>query len=607
MTKILCVEDEVDIRQILIEELSDVGYEVLEAGNGREGLDVIVEENPDLVLCDITMPIMDGHSMLTELRDNHPDQADTPFIFLSALADREHVLQGKSLGADDYLTKPVDIDMLIATIDSRLRQIARMTKRKEEQFVKLYRSFNQPDTGNTDAPVTSTAAEHGKNLAPAVGVADDQLADQPAHTNGANEAPAAIHADGAHLDQPKAEPRDAAETQAEKSEIDNTASAPLEPAEETFEHKIQILLDNASGQPFVAHAQVIGLDEIKQSLGPQWANQSPRIQEIAKTTVLDYVAEGHGLELCANETLFVFFASTEGTTALANQDEIAAGFRKRLRREDSLDKRIKDRGALRLNLQKINLTAEEVRSCADFEELVLERLSEPSNSTDEEAKAALAKELEICRIVQLPVMSAKGAQTSLTITRFDGQTQNAIAEAENAGHIDDETKCLIDCAKLSKVAGLIDRTVQSNQPNLIVDVHYSTLASDAFLNRFQSSCTSLGRSILGQLVLNIREIASGVSREAVAPLIDLLRGNGCKVLIELGTISFESLDPKSLQLSIVTGDYAFFAENGLSGTDLRALIGQLHESKILLLMHNVPDADAARHMFGLGVDLAALN
>ena len=83
---ILCVEDEADIRGDITEELRDAGYETVEAANGREGLQAMTEHKPDLVLCDITMPVMNGYEMLTALRDDHPDFADLPFVFLSALA-----------------------------------------------------------------------------------------------------------------------------------------------------------------------------------------------------------------------------------------------------------------------------------------------------------------------------------------------------------------------------------------------------------------------------------------------------------------------------------------------------------------------------------------
>ncbi|MFN3076835.1 MAG: putative bifunctional diguanylate cyclase/phosphodiesterase [Alphaproteobacteria bacterium] len=135
--KILCIEDEAPLRRVIAAELRDAGYETLEASNGREGLDVIREHRPDLVLCDISMPIMNGYEALTELRDLDTDYADVPVIFLSALTDRRDFIMGRQLGVDDYLTKPVDMDLLLATVASRLQRVRKMGLRYEQERSRL--------------------------------------------------------------------------------------------------------------------------------------------------------------------------------------------------------------------------------------------------------------------------------------------------------------------------------------------------------------------------------------------------------------------------------------------------------------------------------------
>ena len=157
---ILCVEDEADIRGDIAEELREAGYETVEAANGREGLEAMAEHKPDLVLCDITMPEMNGYEMLTALRDNHPELADLPFVFLSALADRKDIIAGRQLGADDYVTKPVDFGMLLAMVESRLRQVTRMQTRKQRHLVKLYRVLTgqEPPAGD-GGPASAESTE----------------------------------------------------------------------------------------------------------------------------------------------------------------------------------------------------------------------------------------------------------------------------------------------------------------------------------------------------------------------------------------------------------------------------------------------------------------
>lgn len=123
---ILCVEDEPDLLRDISEELCEAGYTTLLAGNGDEALTQIRSTRPDLILCDISMPGMDGFSLLQTIQSISPDHAGIPFVFLTALSDPREVIEGKRLGADDYLIKPIDYDLLLATVEARLRQVKRI-------------------------------------------------------------------------------------------------------------------------------------------------------------------------------------------------------------------------------------------------------------------------------------------------------------------------------------------------------------------------------------------------------------------------------------------------------------------------------------------------
>ncbi len=136
MTTILCIEDEAALREDIAEELEDADYGVFQAGDGQEGLEMILKHKPDLVLCDITMPRKNGYELLKEVREKYMLFAEMPFIFLSALADKERVLAGLKTGADGYLTKPVDIEMLLTTVQTSLRQMERI-KQKHEEVIEL--------------------------------------------------------------------------------------------------------------------------------------------------------------------------------------------------------------------------------------------------------------------------------------------------------------------------------------------------------------------------------------------------------------------------------------------------------------------------------------
>ena len=129
MARILCIDDEAPLRRILTAELRDAGHETIEASTGREGLRLLQATSPDIIVCDVGMPDMNGYEVLAELNERHPEHSNTPFIFLSALADRKNVIAGKQLGADDYLTKPIDVELLLATIEARLSRARRFGER----------------------------------------------------------------------------------------------------------------------------------------------------------------------------------------------------------------------------------------------------------------------------------------------------------------------------------------------------------------------------------------------------------------------------------------------------------------------------------------------
>jgi DNA-binding NarL/FixJ family response regulator len=123
--KILCIEDDRETAALIAEELIDRGYEVVVAHDGREGLAAVLRTMPDLVISDISMPVMSGFEVLERLTALAPRLSRMPFIFLTALTDRDSELKGRQLGADDYVSKPIDFEMLETIINARLAGVAR--------------------------------------------------------------------------------------------------------------------------------------------------------------------------------------------------------------------------------------------------------------------------------------------------------------------------------------------------------------------------------------------------------------------------------------------------------------------------------------------------
>ncbi len=121
MKRILIVEDAASLRKDIIEMLGFEGYEAIGAENGQEGVEKALALKPELIICDIMMPIMDGFGVLAALK-KEPTTATIPFIFLTARTDRLDVRQGMSLGADDYLTKPFTVQDLLNSVKARLEK-----------------------------------------------------------------------------------------------------------------------------------------------------------------------------------------------------------------------------------------------------------------------------------------------------------------------------------------------------------------------------------------------------------------------------------------------------------------------------------------------------
>lgn len=136
--KILIIEDEESLRNIMYEMLSNEDFEVMTASNGKIGVEIAQQEIPDLVICDIMMPEKSGYDVLTTLRQDFTT-AIVPFIFLTAKASKSDIRQGIELGADDYLTKPFTRAELLGAVMTRIEKHSALIKRcTKEQDNNIY-------------------------------------------------------------------------------------------------------------------------------------------------------------------------------------------------------------------------------------------------------------------------------------------------------------------------------------------------------------------------------------------------------------------------------------------------------------------------------------
>ncbi|MBL8146703.1 MAG: response regulator [Anaerolineae bacterium] len=154
MTRILVIEDDTAIRDTVTDVLEFAGYSVLKANNGISGLEMAQAETPDLILCDIMLPGLDGYGVKLAL-NNAPQASSTPFIFITARSTREDFRQGMTLGADDYLTKPFSSRELldvVATRIARYQQIA-VSRATDLEALREYINLTLPHELRT--PLTS--------------------------------------------------------------------------------------------------------------------------------------------------------------------------------------------------------------------------------------------------------------------------------------------------------------------------------------------------------------------------------------------------------------------------------------------------------------------
>jgi CRP/FNR family transcriptional regulator, cyclic AMP receptor protein len=154
MKTLLLIEDNDEIRENTAEILELSRYKVFTAANGKIGVELALEKKPDLIICDIMMPVLDGYGVLHAIHRNE-EIKNTPFIFLSAKTERGDLRKGMELGADDYITKPFDATELLNAVDSRLKRVELLKKQLSPNLDGL----NQLQTESSNANVLAHLVE----------------------------------------------------------------------------------------------------------------------------------------------------------------------------------------------------------------------------------------------------------------------------------------------------------------------------------------------------------------------------------------------------------------------------------------------------------------
>ncbi len=130
--KLLLIDDDPNLILLVKDYLEFRGYEVVTAENGREALEVLDQQTPDMIICDVMMPEMDGYSLVSAIRSD-PKTSWIPVLFLSAKGQSQDRVKGLNIGADVYMVKPFEPEELVAQVESSLKQASRLIQHKDSK------------------------------------------------------------------------------------------------------------------------------------------------------------------------------------------------------------------------------------------------------------------------------------------------------------------------------------------------------------------------------------------------------------------------------------------------------------------------------------------
>lgn len=564
--KILCVDDEADIRQDVAEELRDAGYEVIEAFDGLDGFEAIVREEPDLVVSDLTMPRLDGHGLLRKLRDECPDLADLPIIFLSALSDREHILEGKRLGADDYLTKPIDFDLLLVTVEARVNQILRMKTHKEAQMVKLYQSLNA--RAATDS-VSKAQVNSGK-------VED------------------------------KAVPAQADEEVKGPSDLSLKTPVSGGTAQPGNRGQLDSLAKNSGGTIVAGRFQMLGLETIKEALGDDWPKHAARVTKIASDTITKRLADHDVFEITRDKEFLVCFGSLSEQEAAFKAETIAREIQAQILGSDSLDPRVTEGFNIVSDVHEVALSEKEAADSDNVVDLLTARLKQAVEIARESEQEVMDWILNNSKIVQIRINAPQGKGAPVAIAEFDDSTRTEIISLQRARPSSEALIADLDIIKLGRTLELLSENSLESQPVLLVNVNFSTIRSQALLERYLKICASLTDSARNRLALNIVGIPAGYPPARTQSLVHALRRNCRLVTLELSGLSLGNIEPNTLQVSIVACDYQSIGPKfEKQAGAVKRLLTSLREQKVRSLVYGVPRQKDIEQLFQQGVSFVA--
>jgi len=546
MTTILCVEDEAGLRQDIVEELEDAGYSVEQAGDGRMGLEMILKHKPDLVISDITMPNMDGHELLTEVREKHDQMAEMPFIFLSALADRDHIQEGLKLGADDFLTKPIDFELLVTKVESHVRQMERMRASKERQFVKLYSALS--DNGDSaqekdDAPASSQPDKVSKRPAKVAA-----LKPAPAETAAGKPAPAAAETE---------ERREVFGSVFRFGNIDAVESE-LGPHREDFvkwaEKKVTSFLKNVlpakstvtaipGGGVVTCYPGATREDAARQSkkLAKQLADdlQGAQLDEFANTTSIPREVLAHAIVLSQS----VFETSIEPGDAVNENRFLVA---------------------------------------------VEEQISQMRSDKAAPDKLCAAIKKQNGRLVRLGLLTRKKRLQRYSFFNYDSASHQKITSSFALFGRENRVRAayLLDVLTLHLLrAEIIGSSLKSP---VIVDVHYDTLENDKYYLLYLNEYSTFKKLFSNRVMINVRGVPRDMTNAELEKILTPFEIDLEARAVQISASAVKDYIENGLSVSCIILAYQDLMQSGLELPGFVEASAALSQSHITLLLRDFP-------------------
>jgi DNA-binding response OmpR family regulator len=553
---ILCVEDEEDLRKDIVEELRDAGYELLEAENGKIALETIIASKPDLVLCDISMPVMGGYELLEEIKSNHPDRCDLPFVFLTALADRSHIVMGKKLGADDYLTKPVDYELLLAAVEARLEHAQRVKERHKEQLVRVYKAaVEELSQTPGDDKTASDAARLGveQHLQSLVTESPTKVVAGRVQLVGLDDVKAALgdrwtrRSDVIYdLIERTIRTRLAASDVFQRDRDGNftICFASLNETEAAF--KARAIAEEIRGK-------ILGMD-----LGPGAAPLSAEDR-----TFFEDVARGGG----------------QGRPLTVEGDA-----------------------------HEIELGVDEVAETEDLLGLLTSRLAAAAAVSKKTERAMLVEMVEQAGIQLHSFVTQQGEVTPFQFAAFDRDSQEKVVALRANHPASHDLVRDLDVLLLSKVIEEILRRPPGKNIILVVNVHFSTIENKHRLEHFKKVCETLTDPARAALIFNIVEIPHNLLPAKIAEYFLQIRHFCRAMMAECPMPSLGNLDPQMLRTPILSYKAADFVKALTRNPgDVAGFLKQLRQKKIRLLVYGIAGEQKRAKIRAAGVDFLTMD